>query len=433
MTQLMAAKRGEITQKMQAVAAREGKTPEEIAAGVARGEIVIPANPAHVGLRPCGVGKGLRTKVNANIGTSEGSPDLAAEVVKLEAALAAGTDAVMDLSTGGEIDAIRRALIARCPVPLGTVPVYQAAAEALSRRGAVVGMEVDDLFAVVEKQMTDGVDFITVHAGLTMANLELMRSQGRITEIVSRGGALLVGWMLYHGRENPFYAHFDRLLELAAAHDVTLSLGDSLRPGCLADATDRAQIGELITLGELARRAREAGVQVMIEGPGHMRLDEIALNVALEKKLCESAPFYVLGPLVTDVAPGYDDLTAAIGGAIAAAAGADFLCYVTSAEHLRLPNAEEVRRGVIAARIAAHAGDLVKGIPGAAEWDRRMAVARKSLDWEEQIRLAIDPEGARRIIGQGEPAHGEGCTMCGPYCAMKLVSEFLGTPVASCR
>ncbi|MCL6615152.1 MAG: phosphomethylpyrimidine synthase ThiC, partial [Firmicutes bacterium] len=403
MTQLMAAKRGEITPQMWAVAAREGKTPEEIAAGLARGEIVIPANPAHKGLNPCGIGAGLRTKVNANIGTSEESPDLAAEIVKLEAALAAGTDAVMDLSTGGEIDAIRRALIARCPLPFGTVPVYQAAAEALARRGAVVAMEVEDLFAVVKRQMEDGVDFITVHAGLTMANLELMRAQGRLTEIVSRGGALLVGWMLHHGRENPFYTHFDRLLELAAAHDVILSLGDSLRPGCLADATDRAQIGELITLGTLARRAREAGVQVMIEGPGHMRLDEIALNVQLEKKLCEGAPFYVLGPLVTDVAPGYDDLTAAIGGAIAAAAGADFLCYVTSAEHLRLPNAEEVRRGVIAARIAAHAGDLVKGIPGAMEWARRMAIARKALDWEEQIKLAIDPEGARHILGGEGP------------------------------
>lgn len=433
MTQLMAAKRGEITPEMRAAAAREGKTPEEIRAGVAAGEIVIPANPAHQGLEPCGIGKGLRTKVNANIGTSEDSSRLEAEIVKLEAALSAGADAVMDLSTGGRIDEIRKALIGRCPAPFGTVPVYQAAAEALARRGAVVAMEVEDLFAVVKRQMEDGVDFITVHAGLTMANLELMRSQGRITEIVSRGGALLVGWMLHHGRENPFYAHFDRLLELAAAHDVTLSLGDSLRPGCLADATDRAQIGELVTLGTLARRAREAGVQVMIEGPGHMRLDEIALNVQLEKKLCEGAPFYVLGPLVTDVAPGYDDLTAAIGGAVAAAAGADFLCYVTSAEHLRLPNAEEVRRGVIAARIAAHAGDLVKGIPGAAEWDRRMAIARKALDWEEQMRLAIDPDGARRILGQAGPPRGQGCTMCGPYCAMKLVSEFLGTPVGTCR
>lgn len=424
-TQKIKAERGELTPEMETVARAEGLRPEELMELVARGEVVIPANRNHRGLNPKGIGKGLRVKVNANLGTSTDHADLEEELAKLRLALEAGTDTVMDLSTGGDLDAIRRAILEHCPVPLGTVPIYQAAIEAAERKGGIIFMTPDDIFAVIERQAADGVDFMTVHCGVTLATLERLRRQGRVTDIVSRGGAFLATWMLYHGKENPLYEGFDRLLEIARRHDVTLSLGDGLRPGSLADATDRAQIEELIVLGELVEEARRAGVQVMVEGPGHVPLDQVAANVLVQKRLCRDAPFYVLGPLVTDIAPGYDHIACAIGGALAAYYGADFLCYVTPAEHLRLPKPEDVREGVIAARIAAHAADLARGNKEAWKKDLEMSKARKALDWERQMELCIDPVKARQLRSQRLPSERDVCTMCGKFCAIKLVKEFL--------
>ncbi len=424
-TQRMAARAGRETPAMRRVAEREGLPVETIMAGLAQGTIVIPANVNHAGLDPMGIGRGLRTKVNANLGTSPNFRDVEEEMAKLRVALEAGADAVMDLSTGrsADIDRSRRAFLERSPVPVGTVPIYQASVEAVERRGSALDMTVDDLFEVIERQCRDGVDFITVHCGVTLEAVARLRREGRICEIVSRGGALLAAWMLHHGRENPLYEQFDRLLEIARRYDVTLSLGDGLRPGCLADATDRAQIQELIILGELTERAWEAGVQVMIEGPGHVPLDQVEANVLLEKRLCHGAPFYVLGPLVTDVAAGHDHIAGAIGGAVAAAAGADMLCYVTPAEHLGLPDARDVREGVIAFRIAAHAGDLAKKVKGAWEWDAEMSRARKALDWERQIALALDPQEARRYREERNPRHMVECTMCSAYCALRVTTE----------
>lgn len=432
MTQLEAARQGKITREMEKVAAKEGIDVEILRQRVAEGKVVIPANKNHTNLDPCGIGLGLRTKVNANIGTSTAYPDIEQELKKLEAALEAGADAVMDLSTGGDIDACRREVLARSPVAVGTVPIYQVTVEAQKRYGSMVEFTADDLFRVIELQAADGVDFITVHCGVTLETVERLKREGRLTDIVSRGGSFLVGWMLHHGEENPLYAQYDRLLEIAKRYDVTLSLGDGLRPGCLADATDRAQIQELLILGELVDRAREAGVQAMVEGPGHVPLNQIEANILLQKRLCHGAPFYVLGPIVTDVAPGYDHITAAIGGAIAAAAGADFICYVTPSEHLGLPTVEDVREGVIAARIAGHAADLVKGIPGAWEWDRAMAQARKALDWEKQISLALDPVKARHYRSKRNVETAEACSMCGDFCAMRIVGEYLGKTMERC-
>ncbi|BCV24200.1 phosphomethylpyrimidine synthase ThiC [Gelria sp. Kuro-4] len=435
MTQREAALAGRITPEMERAAAREGVTPEALRAGLASGTICLPANPAHTSLDPLAVGKGLRTKVNANIGTSADFPETGKEIAKLKLAVAAGADAVMDLSTGcaADIDRSRKAVLQAAPVPVGTVPIYQAAVEAQEKYGAIVAMTAEDIFQVIERQAEDGVDFMTVHCGVTRESIGRLQREGRAADIVSRGGAFLTGWMLHHGKENPLYEQYDRLLAIARAHDVTLSLGDGLRPGCLADATDRAQIQELIILGELVERAWEAGVQVMVEGPGHVPFNRIRANMELEKRLCHGAPFYVLGPLVTDVAPGYDHITAAIGGTMAAVAGADFLCYVTPAEHLGLPTDQDVREGVVAARIAAHAADLAKGVPGAWEWDLKMARARKALDWEAQIALAIDPEKARRYRQDRNPAGKTECTMCGKYCAMRLVGEYLGKDLESCQ
>ncbi|RJX22633.1 MAG: phosphomethylpyrimidine synthase ThiC [Ammonifex sp.] len=432
MTQLLAARKGEITKAMARIADREGVEPEFVRRGVAAGTIVIPANINHQALDPQGIGKGLRTKVNANIGTSPRFPDTGQELLKLRAALEAGADTVMDLSTGGDLNALRRQTLAESRVPVGTVPIYQAAVEALENRDSIVALTADGLFEIIERQAADGVDFVTVHCGVTLESVERLRRQGRVTDVVSRGGCFIVGWMLHHGLDNPLYKEFDRLLDICLRYDVTLSLGDGLRPGCLADATDRAQLQELIILGELVDRARDLGVQVMVEGPGHVPLDQVAANVALQKSLCREAPFYVLGPLVTDVAPGYDHIVSAIGGAIAATAGADFLCYVTPAEHLGLPTVEDVREGIIAARIAGHAADIVKGIRGAREWDLTMAQARKALDWDRQLSLAIDPEKARRLREERNPAGIRECTMCGEFCAMRLVSDFLGTTKGSC-
>jgi phosphomethylpyrimidine synthase len=431
MTQLEMAQEGTISPQMLAVAEREGLPPETIRWGLAEGTIVIPANPRHAGLIPCGIGKGLSTKVNANVGTSADYGTLDTELAKVRVCLEYRADAVMDLSTGGDIAAIRRAIVAACPLPIGTVPIYQAGIEALDRRGSMVDMTADDLFAVIEQHARDGVDFMTVHCGVTQRALARLRTQTRLTNVVSRGGAFLIGWMLHQGKENPLYEQYDRLLALAARYDFTLSLGDGMRPGSLADATDACQIEELLTLGELVGRAWAAGVQVMVEGPGHVPLDQVVANVQLEKRICKGAPFYVLGPLVADIGAGYDHITAAIGGAIAASAGADFLCYVTPSEHLSLPDLNDVKEGIIGTRLAAHAADIVKGVKGAAEWDRKMSVARRNLDWEAQVSLSLDPARARALHGRFA-TKGETCSMCGPYCAMALVEKYLGVTAPRC-
>ncbi|MFB0557286.1 MAG: phosphomethylpyrimidine synthase ThiC [Dehalococcoidia bacterium] len=431
MTQLELVQSGVVSPQVKHVAEQERVEVNFILQGLIEGTIVIPANPNHANLVPCGIGKGLRTKVNANIGTSPDFCDLDTELKKLEAAVDSGSDTVMDLSTGGDISAIRRAIINASPLPVGTVPVYQAGIEAIEKYGAIVNMPVDELFDVIEEQARDGVDFMTVHCGVTRASLARLKNQGRTTDIVSRGGAFLTGWMLHNEEENPLYQYYDRLLDLAHKYDFALSLGDSLRPGSIADATDRAQIEELIIQGELVKRAREVEIQVFVEGPGHLPLDQVVSNVQLEKSLCQGAPFYVLGPLVTDIGAGYDHITGAIGGAIAAAAGADFLCYVTPTEHLSLPNIEDVKQGVIASRIAAHAGDIVKGVKGAKEWDERMSRARKNLDWATQTELSLDPELSKRIHSK-IPTAGKTCSMCGKYCAMAIVEKYLGISAIKC-
>jgi phosphomethylpyrimidine synthase len=431
MTQLELARKGNISPQMKRVADKEGLEAESIRQGVAQGTIVIPTNIGHSNLDPVGIGKGLCTKVSANIGTSPDCSDIDIELEKLRTAIEYKADTVMDLSSGGDIAAIRRAIIASCPLPLGTVPIYQAGIEAIERQGAIVKMTADDLFATIEQQAEDGVDFVTVHCGVTRRAITQLKRQGRLTNVVSRGGAFLIGWILYHEQENPLYEQYDRLLEIARRYDVTLSLGDGMRPGSLSDATDRPQIEELLTLAELVERARAAGVQVMVEGPGHMPLDQIVANVQLEKRLCKGAPFYVLGPLVTDIAAGYDHIAGAIGGAIAAAAGTDFLCYVTPSEHLSLPNADDVKEGVIAARIAAHAADIVKGVKDTAEWDKSMSIARKNFNWEEQIRLSLNPTKARQVHARF-PTKGATCSMCGEHCAMALVEKYLGVSAVKC-
>ncbi len=424
MTQLEYARQGKITDKMKEAAAAEGVSPEFIRAGIAAGNIVICHNNRHAGGRPLAVGKGLRTKVNANIGSSSDDVDIEKELEKARVAVACGADALMDLSTGGPVDEIRRAVIAETDACIGSVPLYQAALDTVRNKGkAIVDMTVDDIFAGILKHADDGVDFITVHCGVTRSTVERMKNEGRIMDVVSRGGAFTIEWMTYNDKDNPLFEDFERLLEISREYDMVLSLGDGFRPGCLADATDRAQIHELIILGELTQRAQAAGVQVMIEGPGHVPLNQIEANILLQKRLCHGAPFYVLGPLVTDIAPGYDHITCAIGGALAAAAGADFLCYVTPSEHLRLPDVQDVKDGVIAARIAAHAADIAKGVNGAIEKDIRMAQCRKKLDWEGQFALSIDPEKARRLRAESGVADHGACTMCGEFCAYKVMSD----------
>lgn len=424
-TQMELARAGRITAAMERVAEAERLSPETIREGVARGRVVVCANPAHTGLTPCGVGEGLRVKVNANIGTSTAFPDLAPELEKLDAAVRYGADAVMDLSTGGDTTAARRDIISRSPVMVGTVPIYEAAVRAARERGAAVDMTAEDILETIEQQAKDGADFMTIHCGLVREAVNRLRREGREMDVVSRGGAFLTGWMLHNEKENPVYERFDDILDICVKYDVTVSLGDGLRPGCLADATDRAQLTELIVLGELVDRAWARGVQVMVEGPGHMPFDQIAANMKLEKELCHGAPFYVLGPLVTDIAPGYDHITAAIGGTMAAVSGADFLCYVTPAEHLGLPTVADVRDGVIAARIAAHAADVVKGVPGAREWDDHMARARKRLDWNEQFALAVDPDRAKERRAARNTADEDACSMCGDFCAMEIAKRYM--------
>ncbi len=426
MTQTEKARKGILTPVLKKVARAEAIAPEKLAGLVADGLVVIPFNPKHSPALPAGIGKGLRTKVNVNIGTSRDFPLLADELRKVRISLEYGADALMDLSTGGDLKRIRRAILARTPIPLGTVPIYQAAVLAIDRRESIVGMTEEDLFEAVESQAREGVDFMTVHSGLTLKAIDRLKKQGRVADIVSRGGAFHLAWMLHNEKENPFYARFDRLLEIARRFDITLSLGDGLRPGSILDATDRPQIEELLTLGELVKRAGEAGVQVMVEGPGHVPLDQVEMNMRLEKRVCQGAPFYVLGPLVTDIAPGYDHIVSAIGGAVAAAAGADFLCYVTPAEHLGLPGEDDVREGLVASKIAAHVADIVKGVPGALERDLALARARKRLDWETQRRLAIDPVKFA-AVRKRRKTRSRACSMCGDFCAMRIVSEFLGS------
>ncbi|HEX7540202.1 MAG TPA: phosphomethylpyrimidine synthase ThiC, partial [Syntrophales bacterium] len=381
-TQLEMARKGIISEEMLSCARSENVDPEFIRKGIEEGTIVVVRNNRHTSIPALAIGKGLRTKINANVGTSKDRADAAHELEKVRVSIAAGTDTIMDLSTGGDLGAIRRAIIEASTVAIGTVPIYQAAVAVVNAGKAIVEMTADDLFLAIEENGKDGVDFLTVHCGVTRRSVACIEQQGRLLGIVSRGGSILAHWMDYNDRENPLYEEYDRLLEIAKRYDMVLSLGDGLRPGCIADATDRGQVQELILLGELTRRARDRGVQVMIEGPGHVPLPQIQANMILEKSLCNGAPFYVLGPLPTDIAPGYDHITAAIGGALAGWAGADYLCYVTPSEHLRLPTIDDVREGVIASRIAAHIADIAKGIPGAIERDHRMARCRKELDWE---------------------------------------------------
>ncbi|ABB14730.1 phosphomethylpyrimidine synthase ThiC [Carboxydothermus hydrogenoformans] len=423
MTQLLKAKEGVITREMEVVAAEERKSPEEIRQKVALGEVVIPANVNHQNLHPKGIGAGLKVKVNANLGTSENRCFYEDELKKVKVAIKAGADAIMDLSTGGNLDEIRRAIIKESSVPVGTVPLYQAAAETLNKYGDISRLDPELLFDVIEKQAADGVDFMTVHVGVTREILKVLDRFPRVTEVVSRGGSLTIAWMEKNGRENPLYEQFDRLLAICRKYDVTLSLGDGLRPGSIADATDQLQIMELMKLGELVKYAQNQGVQVMVEGPGHVPINQIEMNVKLMKRLCANAPFYVLGPLVTDIAPGYDHITAAIGGAWAAYFGADFLCYVTPAEHLGLPTVEDVEEGVIALKIAAHAADLARGNREAWNRDYEMSVARKELNWERQFELAINPERARKMRIERGSQDIKSCSMCGELCAMKIMNE----------
>lgn len=427
MTLIEKLKKGKMPEILMKVAKNEDINLEKLAQDMLAGYTVVPANNKRSLNKPVAIGKDLRVKVNANIGTSEDYPSLDDELKKLRVALLAGADTMMDLSTGGNLDAVRRRMIEKCSVPLGTVPIYQAAIEAKETYGSTVKMTPEQIFEVIERQAQDGVDFMTIHAGVTLRALETLKKKKRVTEVVSRGAAFLIGWMIHQNQENPLYTQFDRLLEILREHGVTISLGDGMRPGCLADATDATQLEELATLGQLAREARGLSVQVMIEGPGHVPFDQIEANVKLEKLLCDGAPFYVLGPLVTDIAPGYDHITAAIGGTMAAFAGADFLCYVTPREHLGLPTEEDVREGTIVARIAAHAADVAKGLPQAKEWDLKMAKARKALNWQEQVKFSIDGEKTRKAYETRKGTYQNACTMCGEFCAMKLVSDYLGS------
>jgi phosphomethylpyrimidine synthase len=422
-TQMDAAKKGILTEPMQAVARDERMDPGRLRELVAAGQVVIPANKNHRGLKPAGIGQGLRTKTNVNLGVSADCCDTGLELEKARMAIALKADAIMDLSCHGKTREFRCRLIEMSPLMIGTVPVYDAI--------GLLGKElkditVDEFFQVVETHAEDGVDFMTIHCGMTRAAAEKVKRNPRLTRIVSRGGSLLFAWMEMNRRENPFYENYDRLLDICAAYDITISLGDACRPGSIHDSTDAAQVEELIILGELTRRAWERNVQVMIEGPGHMALSEIAANMLMQKRLCHGAPFYVLGPLVTDVAPGYDHITSAIGGAIAASSGADFLCFVTPAEHLRLPNLEDTREGIIASRIAAHAADIAKGIPGAREWDDAMSRARAEVDFPKMIELAMDPDKPLKYRRESTPATEGTCTMCGDMCPMRSMKTILG-------
>ena len=414
------ARRG-ITPLIKAIAEKERMSEEFVRNGIASGRIVVPCNPIHDPV-PGAVGEGMSIKVNVNLGTSRDMPCMEPELRKLDVALKYGADAVMDLSTGGDVDAIRKEILSRCPVMVGTVPIYQTGLIA-ARKDAVVEMTEDDIFNGIEKQAKEGVDFMTVHCGITKQTVEWLKRSGRIMDVVSRGGSFLTAWILHNDEENPLYSNFGYLLEMCRKYEITLSLGDGFRPGCIDDASDAAQISELMTLGRLVERCREAGVQSMVEGPGHMPIDQIEANMVMQKTLCHGAPFYVLGPLVTDIAPGYDHIVGAIGGTIAAKAGADFLCYLTPAEHLSLPDAEDVREGLIASRIAAHVGDMIRG--KGHEADTAMAKARKALDWDAMYDICLDREKAMEYRARGCTEKEDGCSMCGDICAVKIVNKYL--------
>ncbi|MDP2646468.1 MAG: phosphomethylpyrimidine synthase ThiC [Desulfobacterales bacterium] len=424
MTQLEYARQGTITEAMKTVAAEEGFPADEIREKVAEGLVVIPKNKNR-DFAVKGIGKGLKTKVNANLGTSLSHFDLVEEMAKLDAAIRAGADAVMDLSTGGDLDLILTQILDHSSVMVGTVPVYKSVSKVISEKKMPTDLTADDIFDEIEYQAKAGVDFITVHCGITFQSLRMLKDSGRVMGIVSRGGSLMAEWISKNQTENPLFEKYDRLLEIANAYDVTLSLGDGLRPGSICDAEDRAQLSELVLLGDLARRARAAGVQVMIEGPGHVPLSRIAGDIKTQKGLCDGAPYYVLGPLPTDIAPGYDHIVGAIGGAIAAASGADFLCYVTPAEHLCLPKTQDVIDGVIASRIAGHIGDLEKGVKGTWERNRNMSAARNRLDWKTMFELAIDPDLPQKRRQSSEDKDRDVCTMCGDLCALKTYERMV--------
>jgi len=420
MTQVETARAGRVSSEVEIVSRQEGVPAQTLMALVAAGKAVIPVNRRQPPVKLCGIGKGLRTKVNANIGTSPDFPEVQRELEKLDAAQSAGADTVMDLSTGGDLRAVRRAVMEKATVPVGSVPIYEAAVTAARRRGSVLEMTAGDMLEGLRVHIQDGVDFVTVHCGVNRRTVEILRKNPRVCGIVSRGGTFLAHWIIKNNQENPFYERFDEVIDMLRGEDVTLSLGDGLRPGAIADSFDAAQVEELVEMAGLARRALGAGVQVIIEGPGHVPLSQVVAQVELEKSLTDGMPFYVLGPIVTDIAPGYDHITAGIGGAVAASAGADFICYVTPSEHLALPDAEQVREGVIAARIAAHAGDLAKGVRGAFEMDRRMSEFRRRRDWKGQMEMALDPVHAARIRAHAESGTDDACSMCGEFCVFKI-------------
>lgn len=421
-TQMDAARKGILTKELTTVAEHEQWEPEKLRELVAEGKVAIPANKNHSCLKPSGIGSMLRTKINVNLGTSRDLNDLDMELLKVKDAVLMGAESIMDLSSFGDTRKFRRKLTGECPAMIGTVPIYDAV---VYYHKPLREITAEEWIQIVEMHAEDGVDFMTIHVGINKQTAKRFKEAKRLTNIVSRGGSIIFAWMEMTGEENPFYEHYDRILEICQKHDVTLSLGDACRPGCIEDASDISQVEELVTLGELTRRAWEKNVQIIIEGPGHMPLDQIAANMKIQQTICKGAPFYVLGPLVTDIAPGYDHITAAIGGAVAAAAGAAFLCYVTPAEHLRLPDEADVKEGIIAARIAAHAADIAKGIRGAKEWDHKMSDARKRLDWETMFQLAIDPEKARRYRASSKPEKEDTCSMCGNFCAMKNMNRIL--------
>ncbi len=425
MTQLEYAKAGKVTALINKIAKDEALPARQVLQYIKDGRVVIPNNKRHSLKKPCGIGFRLKTKINANIGTSTDKPSLKEELRKLAVCIKYGAHAVMDLSVGGDLKKIRKAILKASVIPVGTVPVYEIAVKAQSKHKDPLEFDIEDVLSVLEAQAKEGVDFFTIHSGVTSKSIDSLKKNPRLLGIVSRGGAILAAWIKKHKKENPFFEYFDEILDIAYTYDVTLSLGDGLRPGSILDSTDEAQVTELKILGELARRARKRNVQVMIEGPGHVPLNQIQKNIILEKSFCDGAPFYVLGPLVTDVASGYDHISSSIGGAIAASFGADFLCYVTPSEHLRHPSESDVREGVVASRIAAHAADIVKGVKGAVEWDRQMSVARRKRDWKKQIRLSIDPDKAKEYRQSSKPKDLEVCTMCGKYCSIKLSEECL--------
>lgn len=426
-TQIKNAKAGKITEEMRIVSRDEDQSPKSIRQRIAEGTVIITRNTQRENVHPIGIGKGLSTKINANIGTSPDLCNFELEIEKAKIAVKYGADTIMDLSTGGDLDEIRNKILKTVNVPIGTVPIYQTAIEVAKKKGSIMHMTEDDIFNSIEKHAKDGVDFMTVHCGVTQQIVKRLAKHPRLMGIVSRGGTFLAAWILHHKKENPLYANYDYLLEMAAEYDFSLSLGDGLRPGCIFDSTDWSQVQELLTIGELVERARAANVQAMVEGPGHLPLNDIKANVQLEKSTCKDAPFYVLGPVVTEIAPGYDHIVGAIGGAIAGLAGADFLCYLTPSEHLGLPNLEDVKEGVIATKIAAHAVDIVKLGSKAANRDLAMAKARADLDWKKQIENALDPEKATKIRNRVKLKSPETCSMCSEYCAIRILKEALKT------